>query len=318
MRSQPSIKARALRCVLPALQILLAVATVGSLVVIAATEELRPDLSSSGLKHALDIFAFPLSCIAALVAVTGLEVAIDQLIESARQSAEAAWESVKSSFLAFSRDKSQFPFSAFNAQSFPSIMRAPKFADSMFAVEIPLPTLTLHRLLDPSSLGRVDHFPLQKELKEQLIRLDQIFDQLCTRAKVGNEKWIGSFVDLGVLVRQIRQHLIVQTSQMSNWAYQPVLEVIDELGGKRICPSYSSSYLPNISSEMRIELLCVARVLLFEGSGHQYAIKLVDIAHRVGQLWANADTRLKQVLESQPLDKLWHEPHQLVGSRIEV
>ncbi len=310
-------KIRFLALAFPVLQVALTLGCIISILVVVTGEELSFDPTAKGLKHALDLFAFPVSCFAGLLAVTTLQVAVEQLSESGRQSATAAWASVQSSFLTYAKEHAGVPLSAFSANPFTAQFREPVFGIGKFTVEYPAPTLTLRRLLDSSSRFDAFDFGLSKELDMQLTRLNNAFDTLAALALQGDAKWLAAFVDFATIVRQLRLFLVVQTRCMPTWICQPVLEEIADFGPKRVCPAYSAYNVSGIASDIRAELLCLASALLFSKSGHKHAERLVGFAFRIGLLWANSNERLKSAL-GMNLHTLWNESHIVEASPVEL
>lgn len=317
MKSAYTEKTRRLALAFPVLQLALILILFISILVVFAGEELSFDPTAKGLKHALDLFAFPVSCVAGLLAVTTLQVAVDQLSESGRQSATAAWSSVQSNFLTYAKGHAEVPLSAFSVNPFAARFREPVFGVGEFTVEYPAPTLTLRRLLDSSSRFDAFDFGLSKELETQLIRLNDAFDTLAELALQGNAKWLAAFVDFATIVRQLRLFLIVQTCRMPTWTCRPVLEEIADLEPKRVCPAYSAYNISGIASDIRAELLCLASALLFSKPGHEHAERVVGFAFRIGLLWANSNERLKSALEMD-LHTLWNNSHIVEASPVEL
>lgn len=288
-----------------------------SLLVILLSAELKLPANAEEFKNSLELFAFPLGCIAALITASTLEVAIDQLQESARQSATAAWESTQASFLTFSRDQQRVPITAFAADHFPTRFQEPKNRGELFAVRYAAPTITLSRLLDPNNRYESIHFGLSHVLTRQLKKTNDVFARLESLAKQGDERWLVAFVDLAVLIRQLRLYLVVDLERMSTWDSKPVLETVKELGSKRKFPAFSSFNLAEIAGDMRTELLCVANVLLFASAGQEEAAKMASVAFRVGLLWNHSNDRLKAIYQEYDLHEIWNQPT-LVAARIEL
>lgn len=320
-RNTPCTKKRVLAWAFGILQIALFFSFLLSLAVVMTSEGLRFDLSVNGLKTAVDLFSVPLACVAALFAVLTLDVAVKELEESALQRATATWESVQNSFIAYAKDQAKLaklPFSVFASQPFGERYRASDFDGPMFDIQYHAPTITLRRLLDSSTRFETVHFSLHPTLGEQLSHLESLFNQLCVRAGQGNEQWLAAFVDAALLIRQIREYLVVETERMSDWVCQPILQEREEFGAKRRLPPYASLTISGISIDIRTELLCIASVLLFAPAGEHSASKLVNMAVRIGLLWSHASVDLKSLFDENNLDKIWDEPYLMANAKINI
>ncbi|MEX5684116.1 hypothetical protein [Pseudomonas silesiensis] len=155
-------------------------------------------------------------------------------------------------------------------------------------------------------------------LKKELQRLKSIFDLMHDTAQKGDMMWLAHFVDLAGLVRQLRLYLAVQTKGMATWQLEHPLKELKEYGHKRVLPLSSSNEFPGIAGQIRTELLCVANVLLFSQITETDAKMVVNMALRIGKIWANADTRLGRVFDENSFQTLWKEPHLLDSAKLEI
>ena len=303
--------------VFSALQFLVLATFLVSIFLILSHEELKFDPSAEGLKHALELFTFPLACIAAFLAIMTLHVAVQQLIESSLQSAAAAWETVQSTFLVYAKDQSAVPLSLFSDAPFRTPFRKVEDAE-MFTVEYPVPTVTLRRLLDSTHKTQTGELSMNPTLKKELQRLKSTFDLMHDTAQKGQVVWLAHFVDLAGLVRQLRVYLAVQTKGMITWQLEHPLKEIKEYGHKRVLPLSSSNDFPGIAGQLRTELLCIANVLLFAQIAEADATIVVNMALRIGKIWANSDMRMSKVLDENSFENLWREPHLLDSAKLEI
>jgi len=300
-----------------ALQFLVMAAFLVSIFLILSHEELQFDPSAEGLKHALELFTFPLACIAAFLTIMTLHIAVQQLIESSLQSAAAAWETVQSTFLVYAKDQSGVPLSLFSDVPFRTPFRKVEEGE-MFTVEYPVPTVTLRRLLDSTHKTQTGELSMSPTLKKELQRLKSTFDLMHDTAQKGDVMWLAHFVDLAGLVRQLRLYLAVQTKGMATWKLEHPLKELKEYGHKRVLPLSSSNEFPGIAGQIRTELLCVANVLLFSQITETDAKMVVNMGLRIGKIWANADTRLGRVFDENSFQTLWREPHLLDCAKLEI
>jgi hypothetical protein len=278
----------------------------GSISLIMVNEPLKFLPSAIGLKNFVELFAVPISCLAALGVVSTLDVAVSALEESALQRTTAAWEAVHNSFIVYATSSDHIPFSVLAAPAVGSSYSRSAFDGPMFAIQYPTPTVTLRRLLDPSVRFDAVHFALHPTLTKLLSDLDVSFRKMSDPAHQGNDDWLSDFAEFAVLVRRLREYLVVNTERITSWGRVSNLRAHEQFKSCKL-PPYSSDKLSEICSDLRTELLCVAAVLVFASAGETAARRVSDMAVRVGYIWANASDSLKLTLQ-KPIEELWENP----------
>ncbi|WP_152681967.1 hypothetical protein [Chromobacterium subtsugae] len=274
------------------------------------------DLTDQGFNHVLDIFKFPLTCLASVFVVMTVRVAVAALLASTQQSVAATWLLIQSGFLAYVKSDRRMYIASLQADPFLDDFSGVTDNDVMMGVIYMSPQTTLRRLF--SNVNKIDGLEPQVNpfVLKKLDDLEVLYDRIKQELAGGESAWLVTLADMAVLVRGLRIYLAVKSATMDGWKFPPVLQ--SGALERKAMPAFERKILTSITFGMKLELLCLADVFHFCQALEFKTHSVVKMAVGVGKIGSDLCSRSGYSDEKYRIEDLWVDPHRIQGEKINI